>query len=400
MINRRKYVLVSSTCSEEEYDRTHIKDCYKTAQSAGKFFRLFCSGFVDNGERIEAYTVRPTGKMESGKDYLEQKDEVVDGVVYHYARSVHRKYINRIVFMYDAFLWFLNKKNVSNNDIVIIDPLRISACIGAVIACKIRGIKLVSYITDVPTCYAFGNNNNISLWSKISYRVAETADLFIFITDQMNEVMNKKNKPYIVVEGFADEKLNSFKVDISQKYKNPTIMYAGGVEKIYGLDILVEGFMEANIPNSELHIYGSGSYVDEIIEKSKTYPQIKYLGCKSNAVIVAEQMKVTLLVNPRYTNADYTKYSFPSKNAEYMASGTTTLTTKLAGMPIDYYPHVYILEEETKEGVAKKIKEILDIDPKKMFLFGQETKKWMMENKCSKKQVQKIIDFIREEMVL
>ena len=41
--------------------------------------------------------------------------------------------------------------------------------------------------------------------------------------------------------------------------------------------------------------------------------------------IVKEEKKSTLLVNPRFTNEEYTKYSFPSKNMEYMASRNSSI---------------------------------------------------------------------------
>ena len=63
----------------------------------------------------------------------------------------------------------------------------------------------------------------------------------------------------------------------------------------------------------------------------------------------------TLLINPRFSNEEYTKYSFPSKNMEYMASGTPILTTKLPGMPKEYYEYIYLFEEESIEGMKNKM---------------------------------------------
>ena len=56
-------------------------------------------------------------------------------------------------------------------------------------------------------------------------------------------------------------------------------------------------------------------------------------------------------MNPRFTGAEYTLYSFPSKNIEYMVSGTPVITTRLAGIPDDYYPYVFVFEEEINENI-------------------------------------------------
>jgi glycosyltransferase involved in cell wall biosynthesis len=89
--------------------------------------------------------------------------------------------------------------------------------------------------------------------------------------------------------------------------------------------MLVHAFIDANVGNSELHLYGDGDFADELEEIARNNERIKYFGVKPNDYVVAEQLKVILLVNPRPTNEEYTRYSFPSKNMEYMVSGTPVL---------------------------------------------------------------------------
>ena len=56
-------------------------------------------------------------------------------------------------------------------------------------------------------------------------------------------------------------------------------MYTGGVNKKYGLDILLEGFVKANIPNSQLIIYPDQyadpesilSFSNPIVKKATEY---------------------------------------------------------------------------------------------------------------------------------
>ena len=62
-------------------------------------------------------------------------------------------------------------------------------------------------------------------------------------------------------------------------------------------------------------------------------------------------------------------------------------------MPKEYYKHVHILEDQSIDGMAKALKEILSKDRSELYDFGQNTKKWMLANKNSKTQIQKLIDF-------
>ena len=48
-----------------------------------------------------------------------------------------------------------------------------------------------------------------------------------------------------------------------------------------------------------------------------------------------------VLVNPRPNNEEYTKYSFPSKNIEYLMTGKPVVAYMLDGMPAHYKKFLY-----------------------------------------------------------
>ena len=121
------------------------------------------------------------------------------------------------------------------------------------------------------------------------------------------------------------------------------------------------------------------------------------MGIKRNAEIVEEEQKASLLVNPRPRAPEYTKYSFPSKNMEYMVSGTPTLTTVLPGMPTEYYPYVYLLEDESPDGVAAKLKEIFSASFEERKQKALSARRFVLETKSNIVQSRKIRDFLRSE---
>ena len=108
-------------------------------------------------------------------------------------------------------------------------------------------------------------------------------------------------------------------------------------------------------------------------------------------------MEATLLVNPRPTDEEYVKYSFPSKTMEYMASGTPVLTTVLPGMPKEYHPYVYLLEDETAEGIAKKLKLVMAESDEVLFHKGQRAREFVLEQKNNVIQGKKILDMLESE---
>ena len=131
----------------------------------------------------------------------------------------------------------------------------------------------------------------------------------------------------------------------------------------------------------ELHIYGSGSYVEELKIALTADSRIKYWGVRPNDEILKAEYEATLLVNPRFSTEEFTKYSFPSKNMEYMVSGTPILTTKLPGMPKEYYPYVFLFEEESTIGYANSLRHVLSYSYDKLNEIGRSAQKYVIENK-------------------
>ena len=120
-----------------------------------------------------------------------------------------------------------------------------------------------------------------------------------------------------------------------------------------------------------------------------------YMGVVPNPEVVEAELDASLLVNPRPTHEEFTKYSFPSKNIEYMASGTPLLTTKLPGMPKEYYPYVFLIEEETTEGYSKALSEALSKTDEDLFEWGAKAKGFVLDNKNSCEQARRVIELIK-----
>jgi hypothetical protein len=55
-----------------------------------------------------------------------------------------------------------------------------------------------------------------------------------------------------------------------------------------------------------------------------------------------------VLVNPRPNNEEYTKYSFPSKNIEYLMTGKPVVGYMLDGMPPIYKEFMFVIPKEKK----------------------------------------------------
>ena len=106
------------------------------------------------------------------------------------------------------------------------------------------------------------------------------------------------------------------------------------------------------------------------------------------------QKKATVLINPRHSADEYTKYSFPSKTMEYMASGTPTLMAHLASIPQEYESHLFFFDDESIEGMKNKIIEVCEKSQSELETFGKAASKFILEEKNEMKQAKKIVDMI------
>ena len=70
-----------------------------------------------------------------------------------------------------------------------------------------------------------------------------------------------------------------------------------------------------------------------------------------------------------------------------MSSGTPLLTTRLPGMPADYYPYVYLFDDETTEAMTTKLNSVLTKSEEELEEKGKAAKKFVFSKKNKKRCV-------------
>ena len=159
----------------------------------------------------------------------------------------------------------------------------------------------------------------------------------------------------MVMEGLVDTSMEKSENKLNNKADEKIIIYAGGLYEKYGIKTLIDAFMMLDGDYFRLHLYGSGPMEETIKTLALIDSRIVFKGMVPNKIVVENQLKATLLVNPRPSTEEFTKYSFPSKNMEYMVSGTAMITTRLPGMPSDYLEFVKLFEEESVKGMFETL---------------------------------------------
>ncbi len=380
-----------SNCTNKKYAQIISERNVAVLQPDQKYHSLLIKGLAKNCDTVRCFSGLPINRAVTSKKFINEKDETEENITYHYYKTFNFPILRQIMIFFGAFFNTLKFKNKST--FCICDILNIANVYGMMLACKIKRIPITMIVTDLPDMLG-GNKINI----KLNNYLFKRADSFIFLTEQMNDYVNKKHKPYIVLEGHVDADEQHVKTENTDEEEigEKKIIYAGSLLKLYGIQNLVEGFIKADIDASRLIIFGDGDYKDELTELCKTQKNIEYLGVKPNKEVVEAQKRAALLVNPRPTNEEYTKYSFPSKNMEYMVSGTPVLTTRLPGMPKEYYDYVYLIEDETADGITDALKKVFKDNIKQRKAKGRSARDFVLENKSNTVQAAKIVKFLKE----
>ena len=378
-----------SNCTDKTYNRIMSEKNASAMQPDQKYHGLMIKGLAENGAELVCFSGLPVNRSVTSRKLVREKDEREGNALYHYITTVNFPVIRQLMIFFGAFFGVLRTKK-DDETYAVCDFLNTATAAAFILACKLKRVKKAVIVTDLPDMVDTGR-----LRKAAPNLIMRRFDGYVFLTEYMSSALKRK-KPYIVMEGHADGNvpLRDDKASAEARTGRQVVLYAGSIQSKYGIGNLAEGFVKAELPNAELRVFGSGDFRERLIELGKSNPNVRYMGVADNSEIVAQEQSASLLVNPRPTSHEFTKYSFPSKNMEYMASGTPLLTTKLAGMPAEYYPYVYLIEEETACGIASALTNILNKPLDERNKKGLAAREFVLKSKSNTAQAKRLIEFL------
>lgn len=222
-----------------------------------------------------------------------------------------------------------------------------------------KSIRIHMVVPDLPQYMNLSKKAHpvYGFFKKIDIRKMEgliaQVDSFMLLTKHMAEKLNVGNRPYIVVEGITDVKNIP---DHKRKENGKKVAYAGKLVEAFGVKRLIEAFELIDDPEVSLHICGGGELKSYVEEMSRKDTRIHYYGVVSAEKANEILQNADVLVNPRQNDDEYTKYSFPSKNIEYLMTGNAVVAYMLDGMPNIYRQLVFCPKSNAIKSLAECIK--------------------------------------------
>jgi len=316
------------------------------------------------------------------------------------------KHITRLISCFiPVMTWLMRNKQYKKRQIIVY-ALHSPHVLAVLAATRLLGGNVILMIPDLPAYMDQSLSRNLirKLLKPIDgfllMKLIRQAKGLIVLTKQMAQDF-APGVPSLVVEGSLsfddiDKPLYRDFPKIKSESKEKIIMYAGNLSEAYGIPLLLDGFRIISNENYRLWIFGKGDMVPEILLASSHDKRVVYGGFISYDEFIQTALHATVLVNPRYSNVEYTGYSFPSKVLEYMKTGCPTITTVLPGIPEEYYDYVYLLKVETPKALAALLVEVCSKDTDELKHFGRIAREFVLKNKNSLRQGQRIYEFLEK----
>jgi len=175
------------------------------------------------------------------------------------------------------------------------------------------------------------------------------------------------------------------------------IVLAGSLESFNGVELALESM--SHLPDGyELVVAGKGTIAPAVEDAAARDDRIVYRGLLEFDQLLELYRSADLLLNLRVTRAIDTRYFFPSKLMELLASGTPVLSTCTGHVEEEYGGMLYLLREETAGAVADRVLQIAGMPAKERHALGVKARGFMLTEKSWKKQGERLAEYIRTEM--
>lgn len=260
----------------------------------------------------------------------------------------------------------------------------------------LRLLKRIHPQKVVPVCVVpdiyFPTNWLLKMINGLSEKMASKFDAFILYTQKMADHLHIAEGQYEVIEGFRE---------VQEKKPKPSedfnVVYAGSLDLRYGVGRLIEAMSYVEDKDVFLHLYGAGTAESFIQECSLNDKRIIFHGKVPNAEATEAIYSATVLINPRNAyDGEFTEYSFPSKDIEYLSTGIPTLLCKLPGMPKEYFGHFVDIGEGTPKQIATAISKVKQMTVKERVAIGKSARSFIIERMDCDKQAKRIIRLLEK----
>lgn len=331
--------------------------------SANVFQEKLIGGFIENGVEVDVLSAPFIGSYPQYSNTLSFKGFDADDAQYEYVhfnnlwgfRNISRE--KALKHAVDAYVDAL----AEGTQLLVIAYSPHTPIIAAALHAKQRyeSCRTCAVIPDLPQ-FTNLEKGRKPLYSLLKGRDANRFesmigcfDHVIVLTDQMGQALGLQSDQYDVVEGILRSDFHyAFDDNPSEDCSETRIVYTGKLYEKFGALDLAGSMAYIDDPSVKLILCGTGDCMSQLEEMARADSRIVLTGQVSPEEALELQRTATVLVNPRSNDSEFAKYSFPSKNLEYLSTGKPVVCYLLDGMPSVYSEFVFVIAEDDESDSA------------------------------------------------
>ena len=225
---------------------------------------------------------------------------------------------------------------------------------------KIKNIHIIGEIEEIYQDVHMQTKSRC----KSEHEFIKSCDSYLFPTSLLNNVLNKENKPFIIIHG-----LYSVESDIQEKFSDGKIhvVYGGTLDPQKGGAAAAAAAAAFLSSNYHVHICGFGdsteikAIIDETSKKSKAVVTFEgeLKGSQYNNFI----QKCHIGLSTQNPDAAFNASSFPSKILVYLSNGLKVVSINIPAVAQSAVSSkMFFYNSQTPEEIAKAIENAVDSD--------------------------------------
>jgi glycosyltransferase involved in cell wall biosynthesis len=168
------------------------------------------------------------------------------------------------------------------------------------------------------------------------------------------------------------------------------VVFAGGMEAVNGVEPMLQAISRIKGDHYRFIFAGSGLLADVVRRAALEDPRIIYRGFLNLSELLPIYAQADVLINMRLTMNMRSRYFFPSKLMEFLASGTPVISTCTGHVEQEFGDLLFLLKDETPDGLANAIRQAEAVGRKERVRIGRKAREYMLQHKTWRAQAGRV----------
>lgn len=296
-------------------------------------------------------------------------------------------------------VWGLGRH--SKKRVIVLFNLSVPPPLFVWVAAKLTRSKFVAYVCDVNVP---GHTVPDTLLFRLDYwlqrQLLPSIDGLAVITDRIAIDFAPKVR-YVRIDGGVPPEItlaprpptNQLELQIEPVFR---VVVSGKLSAFNGIAEILSAFELLKCPHLRLCIAGRGPLAGLVQEAAARDARVNYLGFLPYDELVRLHTAADLLLSIRVSESIVTRYAFPSKTMEYLASGVPVVATRTGHLEAEYGDLCYILNGESPKAIADAIESIQSLTRVERSEMGDRARNYMLSKKTWTCQSKVFAEFVAQ----